>query len=71
MKIRRNQIFLGSLSGIIVFNERIDEAKLILNPNATSGSRLDEKTIEKLRFSIHDDKNHYSILDPVDTILAD
>jgi len=60
-----------SLSGIIVFNERIDEAKLILNPNATSGSRLDEKTIEKLRFSIHDDKNHYSILDPVDTILAD
>lgn len=59
-----------NLSGVILFSERIDEAKLILNPNAASGSKLDEKTIKKLRFQIHDDNEQYLILGPKKIIEA-
>ena len=57
------------LSGIIWFNNNLENAKLILNPNAAKNSKLNDEVITKLGFAIHNDRENYLILDPVEDVL--
>lgn len=57
-----------NLSGIIWFNSNLENAKLILNPNSDENSKLSDKMLEKMGFSIHDDKEHFGMMLHPDTV---